>query len=616
VSVQRVSASETNFESAPVTIRADVCASGIGAEPLVVALRDEAGAVVEKQTVRPDADSGAATVRFQIRPDAAGMNFYTVAAARESESAAGGSATAGAPPGGDLSGRPSPQTAPPPAGKPTAAPRGRPTQEATLANNTRLVSVDRGGGPYRILYISGRPNWEFKFLRRALADDDQLELVGLVRIAKREPKFSFRARGDRSTNQLFKGFENPEGDAAESYDEPVLVRLGTADEEELRDGFPRTAEELYKYDALVLDDLEAQFFSPDQLTLIEDFVSRRGGGLLMLGGAESFVAGDYRRTPVADVLPVYVEASELDQRGATAEDPRYRLALTRDGWLEPWVRLRKTEPEDRQRLAAMPQFQTLNEAGRLKPGATVLAQVLDDAGAAHPALVAQRYGRGRSAALLIADLWRWGLRRTGQADDDLDKSWRQTARWLVADVPQQVEVELAPEDQASAGGMTLQIRVRDAEYLPLDNAEVKVQIATPDGRTIAVDAEPSADEAGVYVASHLPRAAGAYRAEVAATAPDGTAVGSRSTGWAAQPLADEFRRLAPDRRRLEEIASRTGGEVVELDQLDQFVGTLDSRGAPITEPWTRPLWHHPLFFIVTIGCRAGEWGLRRWKGLA
>ena len=77
--------------------------------------------------------------------------------------------------------------------------------EATLVNNERQVVVDRSGGPYRILYVCGRPNWEFKFLRRALAEDPQLELLGLVRIARREPKFSFRGRAGESTNPLFRG---------------------------------------------------------------------------------------------------------------------------------------------------------------------------------------------------------------------------------------------------------------------------------------------------------------------------------------------------------------------------------------------------------------------------
>lgn len=588
VSVERVSASEANFEAAPITIRADVRTTGVEGEPLVVAIVDEAGKTVETQTARAVGPDQSATVRFQMRPETAGVSFYTIDARLESEA----SASAPTPP---------PKT------------HDRRSIEATLANNRRLVAVDRGGGPYRVLYGSGRPNWEFKFLRRALADDDQLELVGLIRIALREPRFSFRNR-DQQSNQLFEGFEHPDDDAAESYDEPVIVRLGTKDESELRDGFPRTAEELYVYDALVLDDLEAAFFTQDQLNLIDDFVSRRGGGLLMLGGAESFSKGAYRRTPVADVLPVYLDS--VDAAPAPPVDQRFRLALTRDGWLEPWVRLRKTEPEDRERLAAMTPFHAVNPVGRLKPGATVLAQVLDDAGDAYPALVAQRYGRGRAAALMIGDLWRWGLSRRDENDVDLERSWRQTIRWLVGDVPKRVEVEVTGAAESSAGAMALHVRVRDEEYLPLDNAEATVCITAPDQKQISLEAQPSTDEAGAYLATHVPRFPGAYRAEVEVKAADGQPIGVRTVGWAAQPIADEFNRLSPNHQLLAEIAAKTKGEVIDADDLDDFVATLDSRPAPITEPWTRPLWHHPLFFLVTIGCLTAEWGLRRWKGLA
>jgi hypothetical protein len=120
----------------------------------------------------------------------------------------------------------------------------------------------------------------------------------------------------------------------------------------------------------------------------------------------------------------------------------------------------------------------------------------------------------------------------------------------------------------------------------------------------------------VYAATHVARVPGAYRAKVEAVAPDGSPVGQREVGWAAQPMADEFSRLAPNRELLEQIAKKTKGEVIDVDDLEDFVASLDSRSAPITEPWTRPLWHHPLYFLAVIGCLAGEWGLRRWKGLA
>src|SRR5690606_34641906 len=128
-------------------------------------------------------------------------------------------------------------------------------------------------------------------MRRSLDEDPEIRLTGLLRIADREPKFEFRGRGNEASNPLFRGFDQQDLEEVERYDQAVLVRMGVEDADELRDGFPQGAEELFAYHALVFDDLEARFFTADQMSLIQRFVSQRGGGLLMLGGAESFSQG-------------------------------------------------------------------------------------------------------------------------------------------------------------------------------------------------------------------------------------------------------------------------------------------------------------------------------------
>src|SRR4029434_2505757 len=126
------------------------------------------------------------------------------------------------------------------------------------------------------------------------------QLVGLIRIAKREPKFEFRGREGESSNPLFRGYGQQSKEETERYDQPVLIRLNTRDEFELRDGFPKTAEELFAYRAVIVDDLESEFFSAAQMSLLQRFVSERGGGFLMLGGAESFSEGQFGRTAIGD----------------------------------------------------------------------------------------------------------------------------------------------------------------------------------------------------------------------------------------------------------------------------------------------------------------------------
>jgi hypothetical protein len=558
-------------------------AAGFGGDPIVAVITDEAGQVVERQEAKaPDIDKPL-SFRFQFRPEKTGISFFHVRAFAAS------------------------QEKTPKGVENTSA-----TVEQTLANNSRLVVVDQGGGPYRVLYVSGRPNWEFKFLRRAISGDDQVQLVGLIRIARRQPKFDFRDPRDRSTSQLFKGFEHPDPDTAERADQPVLIRIGTLDEVELRDGFPKAVDELDRYHAVVLDDLEAGFFTPDQLALLRNFVSQRGGGLLMLGGPDSFAEGKYDRTPVGELLPVYLDRPVAAQGG----DGEYRLVLTREGWLQPWVRMRKTEDEEQQRLGSMSAFHTLSRAGGIKPGAVVLFEVSDPAGNRSPALVAQQFGKGRVAALLLGDLWRWGLRRADPEVNDLDRSWRQTVRWLVADVPGRVDISVGPKADATAPAVELRVQVRDPEYRPLDNAKVVLRITLPNGENLALDAEPDGREAGTYAATYVTKQPGAYRFVANATGPDGAAVGEREAGWAAQPAADEFARLQPDREFLGTIAAKTKGELVDGDRLASFVAGLSARDAPITEPWISPLWHQPIYFLVAIACLSAEWGLRRINGLA
>jgi uncharacterized membrane protein len=576
LAVTQVAVSQTNFDAAPVTIAAEVESQSLGERKITVRVLDEQGQEVERRTLA-SGDGQPLAQRFLIKPEKPGVSFYQVQASLAGEEEAK--------PGRSI--------------------------EATLANNRRLATVDRGGGPYRVLYVGGMPNWEFKFLRRAIETDDEVHLVGLVRVAKREPKFTFLSRTGERTNPLFRGFGSKnKGDDAETYDQPVQIRLGTEDQDELRGGFPKDAEELYRYHAIVLDDIEAAYFTQDQLSLLQRFVSQRGGGLLMMGGKNSFQEGGFARSPVGEMLPVY-----LDRSAPAAAEAGYRLKLTREGWLQPWVRVRANEEDEVQRLASMPAFKSLNRVDAIKPGASVLAEVELGDGAVRPALAVQPFGRGRVGALLIGDLWRWELRREDHVNSDLEKSWRQTVRWLVADVPQRVEVETRRTTGPGLAPLEIVVRARDKQFAPLDNAAVKVTIKTPDNREVEIAAESSERTAGEYTASFAPRIAGAYRAQVSVTAADGSDVGQRETGWAVEPETEEFRKLSGNRALLEQLARDSGGEVIAANQLDSFVSSLPNRKIPITESWTYPLWHQWTVLALAIGCLVGEWGLRRLRGL-
>jgi hypothetical protein len=298
-------------------------------------------------------------------------------------------------------------------------------------------------------------------------------------------------------------------------------------------------------------------------------------------------------------------------------DARYQLSLTKEGLLEPWVRLRAEENAEQVRLQAMPRFHTLSRVRGIKPGATMLASVTADGASAMPAVVEQRFGRGRAGALLLGDLWRWSLRRGEKDEKDLEKAWRQTIRWLVGDVPKRVELNVERDGKEDVLGapVTLAVEARDAEFKPLDNAAVTVRVTPRGGKPLEITAEASPRKAGVYTATYIPRQAGGFHVQAVVKAADGSDVGEAATGFTSEPAADEFRELGVNRELLEQIAAQTGGEVVPAGRIDRFVAELPTRAAAITEPYVEPLWHRPGVFLLAIACLVAEWGLRRWKGL-
>jgi uncharacterized membrane protein len=609
LSLKKVGVSQTAFEDAPVTIQAEVAASGFSGAEIVALLTEvatgmgstntnqagtndfhisDASNTVSQLTQRATGDEASLNFRFQIHPDKPGIHFYELETRAQDEL------------------------------KNSTVP----SREATLVNNRQIVVVDRGQEPFRVLYVSGRPNWEYKFLNRAIQEDPQVQMVSLIRVARREPKFAFMGRAGEESNPLFRGFDR-KGEEDARYDQPVLIRLNTKDEFELRGGFPKTAEELFKYDAVIVGDLEAEFFSHDQMALLQRFVSERGGGFLMLGGAESFREGNYSGTLIASMLPVYLD------RAADATLPaELKLTLTREGWLQPWTRLRATEAEEKTRLDTMPAFEVFNPVSDIKPGASVLATVSDLTDKTYPALVAQRFGLGRSAALMVGDLWRWGLRDEAM-QKDLGKSWRQLVRWLVSDVPPRITV--AAEPSGNPAEVRLIVKAHDEEFKPLDNATVRltirpVRLTSPQSEKstnnvagtnyLQLTAEPSAGTPGTYEATYIARDAGAYSVEALVTQADGKVAGHAAAGWTSDPAAAEFRSLKPNRALLEAIAKHTGGEVVALADLEKFVRRLPERHAPVMETWIDPLWHKPVVFLLVLGCFVAEWGIRRWKGMS
>ena len=311
---------------------------------------------------------------------------------------------------------------------------------------------------------------------------------------------------------------------------------------------------------------------------------------------------------MGNLLPVY-----LDSPDDIAPLNNLKYSLTRDGWLQPWVRLRDNEAADRARLGEMTEFVSLNRVRGKKPGANVLATVATGNQASEPALVTHTFGRGRVASVLLGDLWRWGLK--GETErEDLDKAWRQMIRWLVADVP--VPFDLATLEGSEAGGRQITVRAHDPAFAPLDNAQVQLTVKPlGDDQPVELQAEAEPDQAGLYQSHYLPRTNGGYLVEADVQDETGQLLGRRQAGWATDHAAAEYRSLAPNAALMADLAQRTGGRVIQLENLREFAADLPALRAPVTEIRHVPLWHQGPIFLLALLCFVTEWFLRRRKGL-
>ena len=456
--------------------------------------------------------------------------------------------------------------------------------ETVAENNARSVLVSPAGRKRRILAIEGAPGYEHSFLTRALTVDPGLELDSVVR------------KGKNDTGQ-----------------ETFLVQAGPGRGAALTSGFPSNREALYTYDAVVIANVEGEFFTRAQLTQLSELVAERGGGLLVLGG-RSFAQRGLIGSPLEDVLPV-----ELNDRrggvlrmGATRPAAHNAVALTPDGENHPVMRI-GTTPEDTRRLwAALPPLAASAPLGGPKPGASVLAVTSGPSGAVFPLVALQRYGRGRSMVFGGEASWRWRMMRPA-TDRSYEYFWRGALRWLGSDAPDPVAVD-APATSEPGDGIGVSVDVRDGAFHPVPEAAVEATLTVPGGETRPLTFRHEAGTGGRFVAAVRPEQAGLYRVQAAARR-GATTLGDANRWFL---VGGSDRELADPRLNegfLRRVARASEGRYVRAADASGIVSWLQDRLPQEAASERRDLWHQPWAFMLVTGLMAAEWILRRRWGL-
>lgn len=436
--------------------------------------------------------------------------------------------------------------------------------EQQRANNVLERVVEVPADTYRILYFEGEPRWEYKFLRRALDLDNDIQVTSLLRV---------------SPNKYY--------------------RQGLTAPDELASGFPTDAATLYPFQAIIIGSVEAAALTPLQQELLHDYVSVRGGSVLLLAGSNGLGNGGWGESALGPALPTRLPAFGRD----TYRRQPGQVALTAYGQSLPTLTIGADGTSGWDDLPPIADQQSVGEP---KPAATTWLTVRTSVGQ-QPLLVSQRYGRGSSYVLGTGGTWRWQMRLPVE-DQRHERFWRQLLRTLVSSAAPRQSVRTV----TSGASVALEAEFLDAEWQPLSN--LRVEAATGGGGsagsvTLAVDdARP-----GIYRAE-LPAAVdGVHYVEVTALAGDET-VGSARAAFAGLGSDFETRRVRANDALLQTVARATAGAVLDASDPAELAQRLSRSVAGVTEQRRRSVWDAPALLLALLGLKTLEWLLRRrWR---
>jgi uncharacterized membrane protein len=378
-------------------------------------------------------------------------------------------------------------------------------------------------------------------------------------------------------------------------------------------GFPKTREELFAYRGIIIGSTEAAALTGDQLRMLSEFVDRRGGGLLMLGGPRAFAEGGWAGTTVSDVLPVVLDRARVQDKGSVT---RLNVKPTRAGAATAVTQLGPTEAASAEKWASLPVVTMVNRIDAVKPGATVLLTGTDESRTEKPVLVFQRYGRGKTFAFLPQDSWMWQMHATISVEDLTHENyWRQLLRWLVDGVPDQVEPSFTNERVEPGEAAELTAMVVDPSFVELNDASVMVTVTSPDGTVADIPMAWDGEHPGEYNAFLPTKAPGWYEAKLEATR-GGKSVGSAITHFRAAPGDAEYFDATMHAATLKRISDETGGRFYAADNTASLADDLRYTGRGVTTVEEHDLWHMPIVLMLLVGLLCAEWGYRRAVGLA
>jgi len=457
--------------------------------------------------------------------------------------------------------------------------------ELTHDDNSASAAVRVVRQQIRVLMIAGAPSPEVQFLRNAFQRDEHVEFAAWLQHS--DP--GYRQAGDRP-----------------------IARL------------PNDAEELGRYDALVLVDPDMQALGPQWPDLIANFVGKEGGGLIFIPG-ELYSQQLFEADPAESagghwtrILPVVREPglfrTEAEVRLATQST--YALDLTPEGRGDPIFEFHPDPIRNRAILASLPGMYWSFPVTRARPGATVLARHGDprmqNQHGRHVLLASQLYGPGRTVFIGFDSTYRWRY----LAETYFDGFWARL-------------IDRVGRNKALGGRFPFQVNLGKSVYRVGDRVSVGVRfteaaaVAEASGLAaeLEIEGQPpeplvferASDDPALLTATFPAERAGAYTLRITpATGVDaGATTKVSTTTFRVEPPRREVDEPSLNRTLLADVARMTGGRVLNVPELGKLDEAISMREVTRTIEQRDELWDAPLLYATIVLGLTAEWIARK-----
>jgi hypothetical protein len=464
--------------------------------------------------------------------------------------------------------------------------QGRQSEAGTLPANQVSFIVNVVEEKINILLLEGYPRFEFKFFKLVLEVDPLVNLVSVAHI----PGGGVHVQGQPL-------HRNPEL------------------------GLISSPAELFKYDVVILRDVPRQYFraggdtTETRMQALVQFVTKRGGGLMVLGGQDVYRAGGYADSHLASILPF-----DLTNRVGTTDqfDGKFYVTIPRTAYDHPLLQLLPNPAENRERLNSLRQLDGSNNVGGFKPLATPLMTRLVKVKEKGDKLVEKEtpimaymaVGEGKVLGAAVDTLWRWQLQPDFD-DPPLTMLLANAMRYLAPPPgrkPGMPNVALSNPTPQVGQELELTTDLRDNNYDPIQSADLVVTVTRPDTHSYRMYPRDLPEEPGHY----------AYR--VSLDQPGKYTVSAKfgkfesTREFVAGASAGEFADLSVDRDGMARLVKAAGGELV--GKVETWLPAVDT--SPARKPAVRDLevWNSPLLLLVFVLLVSADCYIRKRQGLA